>query len=95
MICYNSLTMASQTHYVPTFTLPGNQPLIGILSKRNGQDVVRYFSEETTADQAITNAATQEALQLAGVWDDLSWEETQRELDLIRHESTPTPPLSL
>ncbi len=87
--------MASQTHHIPTFTLPGNQPLIGILSKRNGQDVVCYFSEEAMADKTITHAVTEEALQLAGVWNDLSWNDTQKELDRIRHESTPTPAISL
>jgi len=87
--------MTSQAHHVPTFTLPGNQPLIGIPSKRNGQFVVRYFSEETIADQAITNAATEEALHLAGAWNDLSWDETKYQLDRLRHENTPTPPISL
>ena len=85
--------MASQP--ISTFTLPGNQPLIGILSTRNGQEVVCYFSEEATADQTITPAVTEEALHLAGAWNDLSWKQTQRELDRIRHDSTPTPPISL
>lgn len=74
------------------FTLSGSQPLIGIPFEENGQEVVRYFSEETQADKAVSKDATQTALNLAGAWSDLSWEETERALDRIRHESKPTPP---
>jgi len=80
---------------VSGFTLSGNQPLIGIPFEENGKEVVRYFSEETQADNAVSDDATQTALHLAGAWSDLSWEEMERELDRIRHESTPTPPLEL
>ena len=79
----------------PSFTLSGNQPLIGIPFEENGKEVVRYFSEETQADNAVSVDATQTALDLAGAWSDLSWEETERELDRIRHQSKPTPPLKL
>jgi hypothetical protein len=30
---------------------------------------------------------------LAGAWADLGWEEALDELDRIRHESQPTPPI--
>jgi hypothetical protein len=82
------------SHQSP-FTLSGNQPLIGIPFEENGQEVVRYFSEETQADKAVSKDATQTALNLAGAWSDLSWEETERALDSIRHESKPTPPIDL
>ena len=63
--------------------------------EENGQEVVRYFSEEKQADKAVSEDATQTALDLAGAWSDLSWEEMERELDKIRHEIKPTPPLEL
>jgi hypothetical protein len=88
------MTDASLTT-VPGFMLSGNQPLIGIPFEENGREVVRYFSEETQADKAVSDDATQTALHLAGAWSDLPWEEMERELDKIRHESTPTPPLEL
>ena len=34
-------------------TLANNQPLIGIPFVENGQEVVRYFSEEAQADKAV------------------------------------------
>ncbi len=80
---------------VSGFTLSGNQPLIGIPFEENGKEVVRYFSEETQADKAVSDDATQTALNLAGAWSDLSWEEMEKELDRIRHESKPTPPFEL
>ncbi len=80
---------------VPSFTLSGNQPLIGIPFEEDGQEVVRYFSEETQADKAVSEDARQTALDLAGARSDLSWEEMEKEVDRIRHESTPTPPFEL
>ena len=79
----------------PIITTPSNQPLIGIPFEENGQEVIRYFSEETQADQAVSKDATQQALDLAGAWSDLDWDEMERALDRIRHESTPTPPIEL
>ena len=46
----------------PTFTFPGNQPLIGIPFEESGQEVVRYFSEETQANKAALVETTQTAL---------------------------------
>ncbi len=77
------------------FTLFQNQPLIGIPFEENGKQVVRYFSEEKQADEAVSADTTQEALDLAGAWSDLDWQEMVKELDRIRHESKPTPPIEL
>ena len=79
----------------PVFTIPSSQPLIGIPFEENGREVVRYFSEETQADAAVSEDATQTALELAGVWSDLSWEDMETKLNTIRHQSTPTPPIDL
>jgi len=39
--------------------------------------------------------AIEETLALAGSWSDLDWDEMEKSLDRIRHESKPTPPLEL
>ena len=78
-----------------SFTLTPNQPLIGIPFEENGQEVVRYFSEEAQADKAVSEDATQTALDLAGAWSDLDFDEMLEALDHIRHDSKPTPPLEL
>jgi hypothetical protein len=68
-----------------------DQTLIGIPSRENGCDVVRYFAREADAGAALSDAAVQDALSLAGAWNDLNWGETIAALDRIRHESVPTP----
>jgi hypothetical protein len=73
---------------------PG-QPLIGVIAEEQGHEVVRYFTEEQEADKVMVQNTTQDALALAGVWSDLEWDEMEKALDSIRHESHPTPPLSL
>ena len=77
------------------FMVPRNQPLIGIISHDDGQEVVHYFAEEAEADAAISSNAIQEIINLAGSWSDLNWDIVEEELYRIRHESSPTPPLSL
>ncbi len=41
-----------------------NQPLIGIPFVENGKEVIRYFNEESQADNAISEDSMQEALNL-------------------------------
>ncbi len=77
----------------PIIITTQSQPLIGIPFEENGREIIRYFSEETPADQARHKTTTQDALSLAGAWDDLSWKKTETALSHIRHESEPTPPL--
>jgi hypothetical protein len=77
----------------PIITTTQDQPLIGIPFEENGKEVIRYFSEETQADHAIAENATEEALKLAGAWSDISWGEMQQALDHIRHDTKPTPPI--
>ena len=76
------------------FLVPRNQPLIGIISHDDGQEVVHYFAGEVEADAAISSNA-KEILNLAGSWSDLNWDIVEEELYRIRHEGGPTPPLSL
>jgi hypothetical protein len=80
------------THVLQNHT---HSPLIGIIVEENGHEVVRYFTEETAADAAVSHNATQKALAVIGAWSDLDWDETVAALDRIRHESKPTPPIKL
>lgn len=68
---------------------PG-QPLIGIPVAVDGQEMVRYVADEAEIDKA---AAIQRDRELAGAGADLDWQEEVRELDRIRHERVPTPPI--
>ena len=72
-----------------------DQPLIGVISHEKGQEVVHYFAEEDEADAASSTNAIHEVLSLAGAWSDLNWDVVEEELDRIRHENHPTPPISL
>ncbi len=51
-------------------TVPSSQPLIGIPFDENGQEVVRYFSDEALTQYA--SPVTKDVLKLAGAWGDLS-----------------------
>jgi len=81
-------------HRVPSLLVRSDQPLIGVILEENGQEVVRYFADEAEADAALPQDAVQQALSLAGAWSDLDWDEAEAELDRIRHESQPTPPIT-
>lgn len=71
------------------------QPLIGIITAQDGDDVVRYFTGEAEADKGTAQNAAEEALAMAGAWSDLEWDELEKALSSIRYASIPTPPLSL
>jgi hypothetical protein len=81
-------------HGQPSFIARMQQPLIAIPSEKDGEEEVRYFVSEEAANAAYPDSV-QEAVRVAGAWDDLDWEETVQALDRIRHASNPTPPLSL
>ena len=87
--------MAEQIAHTPAWSSEFGQPLIGILFAENGHEVIRYFIDETTADAAVRQQAIQRAVSLAGSWGDLDWVEMEAALDRIRHESPPTPPITL
>ena len=77
------------------FTTPSSQPLIGIPFEENGQEIIRYFSEEALRNDALSSENVEQVLELAGAWEKLSWEDMASSLDRIRHQSTPTPPVEL
>lgn len=73
------------------------RPLIAIIRWQDGEEFVDYFISEEAADAALERMdeeRTQRILSLFGVWSDLDWDTAVEELDRIRHESKPSPPLS-
>ena len=89
------MTSELQPHERLDFSARADQPLIGIPVDVNGQEQVRYFASEQEADQALSDDGIQEALSLAGAWQGMDWDGVLEELDRIRHESRPTPPVDL
>ncbi|MCW5850903.1 MAG: hypothetical protein KIT87_12580 [Anaerolineae bacterium] len=75
------------------FSAESSQPLIGIIMEEDGQEVVYYFTDDSDADAAETDADVQAALSVIGAWRNLDWEETSAALDRIRHAIPPTPPI--
>jgi hypothetical protein len=89
---------AAQRHH--GLTTRGGQPLIGIPIGEGADEDVRYFTDEREADLALSRDqdGIQRALSLIGAWKHLDSEgmpDMLDELDRIRHESKPTPPLEL
>ena len=87
--------MAEQIAHTPAWSSEFGQPLIGIPFAENGHEIIRYFIDETTADAAVREQTIQQAVSLAGSWSDLDWDEMEAALDRIRHDSPPTPPITL
>jgi hypothetical protein len=75
------------------FDVEQDHGLIGVPLATGAQDATRYFAEETAADTAVSPSSTDEALAVAGAWSDLSWEDMERDLDRIRHDSQPSLPI--
>ena len=86
--------MSEQPVHHPSFAVRSDQPLVGVITEENGQEVVRYFTDDEPSDGA-QDPRVQQALSLAGAWGDVDWEQIAEELDRIRHESKPTPPIEL
>lgn len=65
--------------------------------KNHRETVAVLMPAEAAGKQKQEKARTsvKEALALAGAWADLPSENMEEELDRIRHESKPTPPLKL
>ncbi|HLZ21983.1 MAG TPA: hypothetical protein VKQ30_07665 [Ktedonobacterales bacterium] len=77
------------------FQVSNSQPLIAIPWDDHGRQGTRYFTDEAEADAALGSDVTTDALNLAGAWSDLDFDELVDALDRIRHERTPTPPIDL
>ncbi len=87
--------MAEQIEQAAPLSSDFAQPLIGIPFAENGHEIIRYFSDEAAADAAVREQAIQQAVNLAGSWGDLDWDEMEAALERIRHESPLTPPITL
>ena len=73
----------------------GTEPLLALILEQDGLEVVRYFTDDEAADAAVPADSIQAALDLAGAWSDLDWDQMVNGLDRIRHETPPSAPLSL
>jgi hypothetical protein len=73
--------------------------LIAIPFEENGELFVIYFTDAAEARAAMAKRRPGDGRHLAGAWKDidkdLDWDTLADELDRIRHESTPTPPIDL
>jgi hypothetical protein len=67
--------------------------LFGVPIDENGHEAVRFFVEETDAALDVDDEGVRQALSMIGAWRDLDWTHALDELDRIRHESRPTPPI--
>ncbi len=92
--------MAEPAQLHEGLTTRGRQPLIGIPTREGPDEVVRYFTSDDDVDRARISdqASIKRALSLAGAWAELDTgdgPDPLDELDRMRHQSTPTPPLDL
>jgi hypothetical protein len=79
---------------VPILVVEGNQRLVAKIVRDGDREVTHYFVEEPNAP-VVAEEIMQAALDAIGSWSDLDWDETAAELDRIRHQSIPTPPIEL
>lgn len=79
---------------VRAFTDFHGATLIGLpIPDENGNETFQYFTDEDAAEAAVRPFIGDGARALAGAWSDLDWDEMERDLDRIRHQSVPTPPI--
>lgn len=83
------------SHNMSALEVPIDRPLIGVISRRHGKDVVRYFADDASAGAAVADTAVKRALAAIGSWSDLDWDEMEDALRRLRRESKPTPPIDL
>ena len=74
---------------------PADAPLIALPAEIDGRDVVLYFTSHEQAEAYFGPEALEAALDLAGVWSVLDWDDVRSGLERIRKESRPSPPLDL
>ena len=83
----------SHTERISSLVVDRDQPVVATPLIENGREVVHYAVDTKTHTSARRPGSVQDAVNLAGVWSDLDWDETVEALDRIRHESQPTPPI--
>jgi hypothetical protein len=94
--------MAKREAHQPKYLVArAKDPLIAIPAIEDGEEVVYYFSDEEEARRVFGNKkkeSIRRALSLAGAWEYMDREDGPDildELDRMRHESPPSPPLEL
>ena len=77
----------------PELIASRKQMVFAIPIDEDGIDGTRFVVEDADASPTADDESTQQALSVIGAWRDLDWEQAFAELDRIRHESRPTPPI--
>lgn len=78
-----------------SLSVSDDRPLVGVPSRQNGREVVRYFTEDTASSTPLPEDVLRRARAAYGSWQGLDWQETLAALDRIREENEPTPPVDL
>ena len=71
------------------------EALVAVPGEENGQPITRVYVRNLRSPGKPNEETLALALSAIGAWKELDWEFTLSELDRIRHESEPTPPLDL
>jgi hypothetical protein len=88
--------MASNGNRVATeLIVRKGEALISVPGEENGEPITRVYVRDLRAPIRPNADTLALARSARGAWRELDWEYTVAELDRIRHESTPTPPLDL
>jgi hypothetical protein len=80
---------------LPYLVARRDQPLIAIPGEEDGEEVTYYFVDEEAADAFVEErrGGAEPDLSWIGAWAHLDWDEFVEEIDRIRHQSKPTPPI--
>lgn len=71
------------------------EALVGVPDAENGEPITRVYVRNLRSPGRPNAETLALALSAICAWKELDWEFTLAELDRIRHESEPTPPLDL
>lgn len=77
-----------------SITAHSSEPLVAVFVEEDGAELVRYFPE-SEAEATLSEDVVRAALAAIGSCSDLDWDSWADELDRLRHESPPTPPIEL
>lgn len=88
------MARADERSGVQTLAATLEQPLVGIVAEEDGQQIVRYSAQDLPGDTAtVADGKLRAVLAVIGGWSDLDWDALAEDLDRLRHESPPTPPI--
>jgi ABC-type Mn2+/Zn2+ transport system ATPase subunit len=73
----------------PFLLVEEGQPLVAVPLEIDGRKLVAYVPQEGAIDDSELPQSVRDALNLAGAWSDLDWEEAQATLARIRRDSKP------